>query len=198
MTIIPAEPVTGRLAKALALCLALALAGCGGGSSSSSSTAGAGTAGGNPTAGGGTPAGLAAAVAKAGASGVPVRIPPALLAHPPAGAEHAEVLRSPPNSYTLGLATRSGCRFRSTCTVAIFDGSAAKGASLTGAEVKLAEGIEGVHEPGRCGPSCRFGTVAWRQDGYTYGVGVPEASTRELVVLADEAIEAEPRRAPTE
>jgi hypothetical protein len=182
-----------RLAAALAvvLALALALAACGGGSSSTSSATGG-------TGGGPAPPELGAALARAEASGVPVRIPPALLEEPPAGVEHAEVLRSPADSYTLGFATRPECRFQSSCTVAIFSGSSSPDASLSGKELALAEGIRGVYEPGRCGPGCKFGTVAWRQDGYTYGVGVPNASTRELVVLADEAIAADPGAGRTE
>lgn len=177
------------IAAALAL-LVLALGGCGDGSSSSSSATGETSATG-ASGEGAAPAGLQAAVREAAASGVPVRIPPALIESPPAGAEHAEVLRSPADTYTLGLATRPNCRFKSDCTVAIFSG--ASGRSFTsGPKVALAEGIEGVYEPGRCGPGCKFGTIAWRQDGDTYGVGVPNASTSELVVLANEAIEAEP------
>jgi hypothetical protein len=173
---------------AVALSLALALAGCGGSSSSSPATDTAPT-----DAGDGAPAALDAALARAAASGVPVRIPPALVERPPAGAEHAEVLRSPPDSYTLALASQPRCRFKSTCVVAIFSGSSSPGASLgSGNKLRLAQGIEGVYEPGRCGPGCSFGTVAWRQGRYAYGVGVPEASARELVVLADEAIEAAP------
>lgn len=176
-----------RLAAILALALlaAVSVAACGG--SGSSSATGETTAS-VPS----TPPQLEAAIAKAAASGVPVRIPPQLLESPPAEAEHAEVLRSPADSYTLGLAAKPDCRFESSCVVAIFSGSAAPGAQLSGDQVKLAAGIEGVYEPGRCGPGCKFGTVAWRQDGDTYGVGVPNASVAELTVLANEAIEAEP------
>lgn len=159
---------------------ALALAGCGGGDSSSEPTAAR------------PPTELEAAVEKAAASGVPVRIPPALLESPPPGANHAEVLRSPPDSYTLGLATRSRCRFKSDCVVAIFSGSTGAGAKIGGRKLQLAAGIEGSYEPGRCGPGCEFGTVAWDQNGDTYGIGVPNAAVSELMVLANEAIEAEP------
>lgn len=169
--------------------VALVIAGCGGGSSSS----GKATTASSPTSSSSVevPAELEAAVEKAAASGVPVRIPPLLLESLPAGADHAEVLRSPSDSYTLGLAARPDCRFKSDCVVAIFSGSAGSG-KLSGQELDLAAGITGVYEPGRCGPGCVFGTLAWRQNGDLYGVGVPNASTKELVVLADEAIEAEP------
>lgn len=156
---------------------ALALGGCGGGDSSTSAST--------------EPAQLEAAIGKAAASGVPVRIPPALLESPPAGANHAEVLRSPPDSYTLGLAAQPRCGFKSNCTVAIFSGSSGSG-ELSGRQLDLAAGVEGIYEPGSCGPGCKFGTVSWRQDGDLYGVGVPNASVSELIVLANEAIEAEP------
>ncbi len=120
-----------------------------------------------------------------------MRIPPALLEASLPGANHAEVLRSPPDSYTLGLASQPRCRFKSNCVIAIFSGSAG-GGELSGPKLQLAAGIEGVYEPGRCGPGCKFGTVAWRQDGDLYGVGVPGASVSELMVLANEAIQAEP------
>jgi hypothetical protein len=175
------------LATAMAAALALALAACGGGSSSTSTDPGE-TSTSTPSPA--VPAELEAAVEKAAASGVPVRIPPALLESPPAGANHAEVLRSPADSYTLALAATPECRFKSDCVVAIFSGSAGGGA-LSGRKLALAAGIEGIYEPGRCGPGCRFGTVAWHQNGDTYGVGVPNASTPELVVLANEAIEGE-------
>jgi hypothetical protein len=168
--------------------LAAAANGCGGDSSSSSTRS---TTSRSDPDGGGEPSGLEAAVERAAASGVPVRIPPALLESPPAGAEHAEVLRSPTDTYALGLATKSECRFKSTCVVAIFSGAPGN-SRPTGRKLKLARGIEGVYEPGRCGPGCEFGTVAWEQAGDTYGVGVPEASVDELVVLANEAIRASP------
>ncbi|HEY1853331.1 MAG TPA: hypothetical protein VGG40_01975 [Solirubrobacterales bacterium] len=178
-----------RLACLLLLAVA-ALTGCGSSSSSSSSSSAAETAATSPSP---APPELEAALEEAAASGVPVRVPPVLLSSAlPAGANHAEVLRSPPDSYTLALSTKPKCRFKSDCVVAIFSGSAEPNAHFGGDELKLAGGIEGVYEPGRCGPGCKFGTVAWRQDGNTYGVGVPEASTRELEVLANEAIEAEP------
>jgi hypothetical protein len=167
---------------------ALALAACGGSSSSPTSAGGASS---NPS--GEIPAELEAAVERAAASGVPVRIPPALLEALPAGANHAEVLRSPADSYTLGLATRRECRFKSDCLVAVFSGSSG-GGELTGRKLQLAEGVEGVYEPGRCGPGCQFGTVAWRQNGDLYGAGIPEASVPELVALANEAIESDPPR----
>ncbi len=167
----------------LALAAALALAACGGSSTSTSAPTSSSAS---------TPPQLEAALAKAAASGVPVRIPPQLIESPPAGAEQAEVLRSPADSYTLALAAKPGCRFKSSCVVAIFSGSASPNAYFGGDKLRLAQGLEGVYEPGRCGPGCKFGTVAWRQEGNTYGVGVPNASTAELVVLANEAIEAEP------
>ncbi|HEY2717219.1 MAG TPA: hypothetical protein VGI73_13450 [Solirubrobacterales bacterium] len=169
----------------LVLLAAGALAGCGG---SSASDSGPDTT----AAPASTPPQLEAAIAKAAASGVPVRIPPPLLESPPPGADHAEVLRSPADSYTLALTAKPGCRFKSSCVVAVFSGSAAADAQLGGEKLQLAEGIEGVYEPGRCGPGCKLGTVAWRQGGDTYGVAVPNASSRELVVLANEAIEAKP------
>lgn len=171
------------LALIAALLAAAALAGCGGGSSSTTDSASAAA---------GLPPQFEAALEKAAASGVPVRIPPALLEHLPAGAEHAEVLRTPADSYTLALAAKPECRFKSDCVVAIFDGSSGTDGQLSGRELQLAGGTDGVYEPGRCGPGCKFGTVAWHQNGDTYGVGVPNASARELVVLADEAIEADP------
>jgi hypothetical protein len=175
--------------KRLVLIVVLAactVAGCG---SSSSSTGGTSASGPSPE----IPPALADALDKAAASGVPVRIPPQLLSSLPAGANHAEVLRSPPDSYTLGLSARPDCRFKSSCVVALFAGSSGSGElSGGGRRLELAEGIGGVYEPGRCGPGCKFGTVAWRQNGDTYGVGVPNASVDELVLLADEAIEAPP------
>lgn len=180
------------LAVAIAALLALGLAACGGASSSSLTSPGE-TSTSPSTPSPTVPAELEAAVEKAAASGVPVRIPPALLESPPAGANHAEVLRSPADSYTLALAAKPECRFKSDCVVAIFSGSS-RGGALSGRKLALAAGIEGVYEPGRCGPGCKFGTVAWRQNGNTYGVGVPNASTPELVVLANEAIEGNPVR----
>lgn len=174
------------LAATIAATLALATAACGGDSSSTSFDPGE-TSMTSPAA----PPELAAAIAKAAASGVPVRIPPALFESPPAGANHAEVLRSPADSYTLGLAVKPQCQFKSDCVVAIFSGSSG-GSALSGRKLALAEGIEGTFEPGRCGPGCEFGTVAWSQNGDSYGVGVPNASVAELVVLANEAIEAAP------
>lgn len=180
---------------------ALALGGCGGGDSSTSAEPSTAT---EPSSTSPTtseepegvtqveiPVELRAAVAKAAASGVPVRIPPALLEVPLPGANHAEVLRSPPDSYTLGLASKPRCRFKSDCVVAIFSGSA-DGEEPSGPKLQLTAGIEGAYEPGRCGPGCKFGTVVWRQDGDLYGVGVPGASVSELMVLANEAIAAEP------
>jgi hypothetical protein len=172
-----------------AAAIALALGGCGGGSSAPSSATTSDTTSSAPSSK--APPELEAALAKAAASGVPVRIPPALLESLPAGADHAEVLRSPADSYTLGLAAEPECRFKSSCVVAIFSG-ASGGGELSGDKLDLAAGIEGVYEPGRCGPGCKFGTVAWHQNGDTYGVGVPNASTAELVVLANEAIASEP------
>jgi hypothetical protein len=169
----------------IAVAAAFGLAGCG----SSSSSTGTTTSGSGPSTK--IPPALAGALEKAAASGVPVRIPPQLLSSLPAGANHAEVLRSPSDSYTLGLSARPDCRFKSSCVVAIFAGSSG-GGELSGRKLELAEGIGGVYEPGRCGRGCKFGTVAWRQNGDTYGVGVPNASVDELVVLADEAIEAAP------
>ncbi len=171
-----------------ALLAAAALVGCGG-SSSSATTDATSTSTRSSTE---LPPQLEAALEKAAASGVPVRIPPALLEHLPAGAEHAEVLRSPSDSYTLALAAKPECRFKSDCVVAIFDGSSGTDGYFSGRKLQLAGGTEGVYEPGRCGPGCNFGTVAWHQNGDTYGVGVPNASSGELIVLANEAIAAEP------
>jgi hypothetical protein len=131
------------------------------------------------------------ALAEAGASGVPVRIPVHLLEAPPGGATEAEVLRSPPDSYTLGLSAKPGCHLRETCTTAIFSGFSG-GGELTGRSVELAQGIEGIYEPGRCGPGCSFGTVEWIQDGYRYGVGIAGAPTGRVIAAANEAIAAAP------
>lgn len=184
------RPRVPAIAMFAALLAAAALAGCGGGSSSSSSPTEATSTTNTTTTE--LPPQLEAALDKAAASGVPVRIPPALLEHLPAGAEHAEVLRSPADTYTLALAAQPECGFKSDCVVAIFSGAAGTDGHFSGEKLQLAGGTEGVYEPGRCGPGCRFGTVAWHQDGDTYGVGVPNASTEELVVLANEAIEADP------
>ncbi len=131
------------------------------------------------------------ALFKAGASGVPLRIPERLLEAPPGGATEAEVLRSPPDSYTLGLSAKPGCHLRETCTTAIFSGFAG-GGELTGRQVDLAKGIEGVYEPGRCGPGCSFGTVEWIQGGARYGVGIAGAPTAQVIEAANEAITAAP------
>jgi hypothetical protein len=122
---------------------------------------------------------------------VPLRIPVHLLEAPPGGATEAEVLRSPPDSYTLGLSAKPGCHLRETCTTAIFSGFAG-GGELTGRSVELAQGIEGIYEPGRCGPGCSFGTVEWIQGGNRYGVGIAGAPTSQVVAAANEAINSAP------
>lgn len=133
------------------------------------------------------------ALFEAGASGVPLRIPSRLLGAPPGGATKAEVLRSPSDSYTLGLVKSAGCHLRETCTTAIFSGFAG-GGELTGRSVELAKGIEGIYEPGRCGPGCSFGTVEWIQDGARYGVGIAAAPVAQVIGAANEAITAPPLR----
>lgn len=184
------------LALAIAAALVTALASCGGSSGGSGSTGSTESTGTETTAEGEPPtsafsAPIKQALAEAAASGVPVRIPVSLLEAPPPGAEEAEVLRSPPDSYTLGLTKSAGCHLRSTCTAAIFSGFTG-GGELTGRKVKLAGGIDGVYEPGRCGSGCSFGTVEWLQAGNRYGVAVARESTGAIVQLANEAIAAPP------
>jgi hypothetical protein len=134
---------------------------------------------------------FAKAEREAAASGVPVRIANKLLEHPPGGADHATVLRSPPDSYTLGISTDPGCRLKGECTAAIFSGFSG-GGELTGKEVKLNQGIKGVYEPGRCGPGCKFGTIEWIQDGNRYGLAVAKVPQSKLVEYVNEAIDLQP------
>jgi hypothetical protein len=182
---------------ALAALVGAALGGCGGssgGSGTTDATTQATTA--EPTPEPDAPSTTIAptvrhALTEAGASGVPVRIPVHLLEAPPGGATEAEVLRSPPDSYTLGLGAKPGCHLRETCTTAIFSGFSG-GGELTGRRVDLAKGIEGIYEPGRCGPGCSFGTVEWIQGGNRYGVGIAGAPTMQVIEAANEAITAAP------
>jgi hypothetical protein len=134
---------------------------------------------------------LRQAIAEAAGSGIPVRIPTKLLAHPPGGAAQAEVLRSPPDSYTLGLSRKPGCKLKADCTAAIFSGFSGPG-QLTGRRLRLAEGIEGVYEPGRCGPGCQFGTVEWQQEGNRYGVSVAKLPLGKLKALVNTTISSPP------
>jgi hypothetical protein len=191
--------------------LALGAAGCGSSSSSSSSSSTSSTSSRSapepeagiskvaPPPGGASPTtgaeeidpDLRQAIAEAAASGIPVRIPTELLANPPEDAEHSEVMRSPPDSYTVGLTTDPGCKLASQCTTAIFSGFADPG-QLSGRRVMLAAGIEGVYEPGRCGAGCQFGTIEWQQEGNRYGVGVSKLPLAKLKELADSAISSPP------
>jgi hypothetical protein len=182
---------------ALAALLVAAVAGCGGSSGSSGSTEATteATTTGPASEREAPPVPLAPAVLQAldeaSASRVPLRIPVRLLEAPPGGATQAEVLRSPPDSYTLGLSAKPDCHLRETCTTAIFSGFAG-GGELTGRRVDLAKGVEGVYEPGRCGPGCSFGTVEWVQGGARYGVGIAGAPTSQVIEAANEAIVAAP------
>jgi hypothetical protein len=181
---------------ALASLVAAALGGCGGSSEGSGSTGSTTEATTGPTTERETTSTTIApavrkALGEAEASGVPVRMPVRLLEAPPGGATEAEVLRSPPDSYTLGLSAKPGCQLRETCTTAIFSGFSG-GGELTGRRVDLAKGIEGIYEPGRCGPGCSFGTVEWIQGGDRYGVGIAGATNAQVIAAANEAIAAPP------
>src|SRR5437868_5492127 len=134
----------GRLGRILVVALAvlaaaLALAACGGDSSS-------GTTAITEEVGPGESAGplpaFDSALEEAAASKVPVRIPPSLLASPPEGAEETTVLRSPADSYTLGISTDPDCHLKGECTAAIFSGFAGVN-ELVGQEVQLAQGLQG-------------------------------------------------------
>jgi hypothetical protein len=197
-------PRTPKLLLAAAAA-ALAIAGCGGSSSSGTEPTPTTRNGGpenkaKPPGPGGTGPTTGAqeidpelrqAIAEAAGSGIPVRIPTELLADPPQRAERAEVLRSPSDSYTLGLSKQPGCKLKAECTAAIFSGFSGPG-QLTGRKLALAHGIEGVYEPGRCGPGCQFGTVEWQQEGNRYGVSVAKTPLGKLKALANSAISSPP------
>lgn len=55
--------------------------------------------------------------------------------------------------------------------------------------ITLARGIKGVFLPYTCGANCGTAKIAWEQSGYRYSVGIKSGSFKEVVSMANSAIE---------
>jgi hypothetical protein len=132
---------------------------------------------------------LAKPLAKAERGKVPVLVPSRLSAGFPPSQLYAGGGLSG-GGYDIQLGAAPHCEDATACFVAEF--SAAKGVLGFKDTVALSKGITGSFHPISCGASCGPATIEWVESGFLYTVQFG-AGEKQLVVLADSAIEAGPR-----
>jgi hypothetical protein len=55
--------------------------------------------------------------------------------------------------------------------------------------ITLARGIKGIFLPYNCGANCGTSKIVWEQSGYRYSIGIKSGRLKEVVSVANSAIE---------
>lgn len=126
---------------------------------------------------------------------------------------YAHIMDAQPGRYEISLDATSTCQGQDSCSFGLLSGQqlhqgdkpiqseyvfeqspdfrpTGRSPEAMGA-VALARGITGYFVPFVCGANCDTAKVIWEQNGYRYKVGIRYASKKEVIELANSAIQNE-------